>query len=91
MLDDIKEAKPGEFYSQLKRSTRLEQGKSEVFEVKISNFSYQEQAELIADHHGKISNSYKGVKLKDIDISLHSQPKIFPSLPLSELSHTSKD
>ena len=69
MLDDIKEAQPGEWYSKLKRITRLDQGKYEVFQVdEISNFSDQEQAELIADHHAKISNSYTGVKLEDIDI-----------------------
>ena len=83
MLDDIKEAKPGEWYSKLKKISRLDQEKSEVFEVEeISNFNYQEQAELIADHHGKISNSYEGVKLEDIGIPLFSTKDILQFTPI---------
>ena len=69
IIDDIKEAKPGEWYSKLKRISRYDQGKSELLQVEeISHLSAQEQAERIADKQADISNSYQGVKLEDIQI-----------------------
>ena len=67
MIDDIKEAKPGEWYSKLKRITRHDQGKSELVQVdEISHLDDQEQAERIAENQAKISNCYKEVQLSDI-------------------------
>ena len=48
MIDTIKEAKPGEWYSSLKRISRFDQGKGEVLQVEeISHMSDQQQAEMI--------------------------------------------
>ena len=69
MIDDVKEAKSKDWYSKLKRITRYDQGKSETIQVDaISHLSDQNQAEMIADHQAKISNSYKGIERSDIDI-----------------------
>ena len=69
MLDDIKQAKPGEWYSKLKRITRFDQGKSELLQVdEISHLDDQEQAERIADNQAAISNLYKEVQISDIQI-----------------------
>ena len=67
MIDDIKEAKPGEWYSKLKRITRFDQGKSELVQVdEISHLDDQEQAERIADNQAEISNAYREVQRSDI-------------------------
>ena len=69
MIDDIKSAKPGEWYSKLKRITRYDQQKSEVIQVEeICHLDDQEQAERIADNQARISNTYKEVKISDISI-----------------------
>ena len=69
MIDDIKDSKPGEWYSKLKRITQQDQGKSDIIQVEeISHLSDQQQAELIADKQAEIRNSYKEVKLSDISI-----------------------
>ena len=83
MLDDIKSSQPGEWYSKLKRITKLDQGKLEVYNVEeISNLNDQKQAELISDHHAKISNCYEGVKLEDIDIPPFSAKDIPQFTPI---------
>ena len=77
MIDSIKEAKPGEWYSMLKRITRFDQGKSEELQVEeISHLSNQEQAERIADKQAEISNLYKEVQLTDIVIPPFSKEDI---------------
>ena len=69
MIDDVKEAKSKDWYSKLKRITRYDQVKSETIQVyAISHLSDQNQAEMIADHQAKISNSYKGIERSDINI-----------------------
>ena len=70
MIDDIKNAKPGEWYSKLKRISRYDQGKSEYLQVEeISHLSDLEQAERIASKQADISNSYTSVQLEDIQIA----------------------
>ena len=69
MIDDIKNSKPGEWYSKLKRISRYDQGKSEFLQVEeISHLSDLEQAERIASKQADISNTYKSVQLEDIQI-----------------------
>ena len=69
MIDDIKNSKPGEWYSKLKRISRYDQGKSELLQVEeISHLSDLEQAERIASKQADISNTYKSVQLEDIQI-----------------------
>jgi hypothetical protein len=85
MIYTIKEAKPGEWYSSLKRISRFDQGKGEVLQVEeISHLSDQQQAEKIADHQAAISNLYKGVELKDIDIPPFTEEDI-PLLGVKEV------
>ena len=74
MIDDLKSAKSGEWYSHLKRMTRYDQSKSEIVQVEeISHLEDQEQAERIADQLAQISQTYKGVEGSDIVI-----PQFFP-------------
>ena len=69
MIDDVKSAYSGEWYSKLKRISRYDEGKDELIQVEeISHLGDQEQAELIADKLSAISNTYKGVELTDIII-----------------------
>ena len=68
-IDDLKTAKSGQWYSQLKRLTRYDQGKEETIQVEeIRSLSDQDQAEMIADHLAQISQTYKEVGGLDIDI-----------------------
>ena len=67
MIDDLKTAHSGEWYSKLKRLTRYDQGKSETIQVdEISHLTDQEQADIIADHQAEISNTYAGVEMTDL-------------------------
>ena len=66
MIDDVKLANSGDWYSKLKRMTRHNHSKSKEIQVEeISHLTNQEQAELIADKLAEISQSYKGVELTD--------------------------
>ena len=77
MIDDLKSAKSGEWYSHLKRMTRYDQNKTEIVQVEeISSLDDQEQAERIADQLAQISQSYKGVERSDISIPQFSADEI---------------
>ena len=85
MIDNIKVSQPGEWYSKLKRISRIDQGKGEVLQVEeISHLSDQEQAEMIADQQALISNLYKGVELSDIYIPPFL-PEDIPQLKSSQV------
>jgi hypothetical protein len=76
-IDDLKSAKSGEWYSQLKRMTRYDQNKTEIVQVEeISCLDDQDQAERIADQLAQISQSYKGVERSDISIPQFSADDI---------------
>ena len=69
MIDDVMQAKSGQWYSKLKRITNYDQSKSEVTQVdEINHLSDQEQAEAIADSFSAISNEYQPVNREDIQI-----------------------
>ena len=81
MIDNIKSANGGEWYSKLKRISRFDQGKSEILQVEeISHLNDQEQAERIADKVSEISNTYKEVEMTAILIP-PSLLRISPSSP----------
>ena len=85
IIDDIKTANSGQWYSKLKRISRYDQTKSEVIQVEeISNLDDKLQAEEIADKLSEISNTYKGVEMKDILIPFFSQQDI-PQLSTSQI------
>ena len=49
--------------------TRYDQGRSEIIQVdEINHLDDLEQAEMIASHQARISNTYKGIERTDIDI-----------------------
>ena len=84
-IDDLKAAKSGQWYSQLKRITRYDQGKEEIIQVEeISSLSDQDQAEMIADHLAQISQTYEEVRASDIDIPLFDIKDI-PQLTVTEV------
>ena len=65
--------------------TRHDQDKSEEIQVEeISHRTNQEQAECIADKLAEISQSYKGVELKDIIIPPFSDKEI-PQLTVNKV------
>ena len=82
MIEDLKNSKPGQWFSKLKRMTSYDQNKSEeIFVDEISSLCDQEQSEKIADHYAKISNTYQPLQSSDIDlpkIPEGSSPRIWP-------------
>ena len=85
MIDELKSAKSGEWYSQLKRMTRYDQTKMETVQVEeISSLDDQEQAERIADQLAQISQLYKGVERSDIVIPQFSTDDI-PQLTVTKV------
>ena len=85
MIDNIKQASPGTWYSKLKRISRVDQGKSEVLQVEeISHLNDQQQAEMIADQQSEISNSYKGVELTHVLIPQFT-PEDIPQLSQAQV------
>jgi hypothetical protein len=77
MIDDVMQAKSGQWYSKLKRITNFDQSKSEVTQVdEINHLSDQDQAEAIADSFSAISNEYQPVSREDIKIPSFSSSDI---------------
>ena len=51
MVEDLKSSCQGQWYSKVKRMSGLEKDKlSDIIVEEISDHSYQDQAEMIADH-----------------------------------------
>ena len=85
MLDDVMGGKSGEWYSKLKRMTRYDQGRSEIIQVdEINHLNDQDQAEMIASHQARISNTYKGIERSDITIP-HFEPEDIPQLTAAKV------
>ena len=85
MIDDVKGAKSGEWYSKLKRMTRYDQGRSDIIQVdEINHLNDQDQAEMIASHQARISNTYKEIERSDIDIPPFG-PEDIPQLTQSKV------
>ena len=62
IVHDLKTSKPGEWYSKIKRMTGQTKNCSEKINVEeLVGLTDKEQAEKIADHYAKISNSYEPV------------------------------
>ena len=58
-VEDLKTSKPGEWYSKVKRMTGKKVNDSENITVdELASLTNKEQAEKIADHYAKLSNSY---------------------------------
>ena len=67
-IADLKEKKPGQWYSWLKRVSSHDQ-RNECLKIdEISHLSTEEQAELIADKFSSIPNEYDELKTSDISI-----------------------
>ena len=82
MIDDVMNARDGQWYSKLKRISNYDQAKTEQVQVEeISHINDQEQAEAIADSFSSISNEYNPVNKEDIsipDFEKSSIPNIKP-------------
>ena len=73
-------AKNGEWYSKLKRMTRYDQDRAKIIPVdEINHLNEQDQAEMIASHQARISNTYKEIERSNIDI-LPFGPEDIPQL-----------
>ena len=68
-IKNLKKAKPGKWYSELKKLTSYDQQKSEGLSVEsIKDLHIKEQAELIADKFAEVSQEYEKLKSEDITI-----------------------
>ena len=83
IVADLKQKKPSQWYSSLKRISSFDQHKAEpIYVDQISSLSDQEQAEVIADHFSSIPNEYDPLLKDDIEIPLFSEadiPQFHPS------------
>ena len=80
---DLKNKKPGQWYSCLKRITSYDQQKCQSVHVEeISHLTDQEQAESIAQKFAEIQNEYSPLNTEDIKVPSFSQndvPQFLPS------------
>ena len=68
---------PKQWYSSFKRLTSYDQHKSEPLHIEeISKFSYQQQAEMIADHKAKIANQYEPLNTDDIQFPFFTPEEV---------------
>jgi hypothetical protein len=68
-IKNLRKAKPGKWYSELKKITSYDQQKAEEIQVEnIQDLPVPEQAELIADKFAQVSQEYEKLKTEDIEI-----------------------
>ena len=78
IVEDLKESKPGQWYSKLKRMSSYNEQKSEEVSVEeINHLSNQQQSEKIADSFSRISNEYE--QIEESDINLESATNLNPA------------
>ena len=76
-VEELKLAKPGQWYQCLKKITSHDQQKNQQVNVdQISHLSDQEQAEMIADAFCSIQNEYDPLQSEDINIPEFSESEI---------------
>ena len=76
-VEELKLAKPGQWYQCLKKITSHDQQKNQQVNVdQISHLSDQEQAETIADAFCSIQNEYDPLQSEDINIPEFSESEI---------------
>ena len=74
---DLKNKKPSQWYSALKRITSYDQQKCQTVNVdEISHLTDQEQAEKIAQQFAAIQNEYSPLKTEDIQVPLFSENEV---------------
>ena len=77
MIADLKNKKPSQWYSSLKRLGNFDQQKSESINIEeIGQFTDQQQSELIADQFTSIPNQYNQLCKDDIQIPPFSDSDI---------------
>ena len=76
-ISDLKQTKPGQWYSVLKRITSYDQQKQQKINVdEISHLSDAEQAEIIAEKFASIQNEYSPLKSDDVEIPPFSKEEV---------------
>ena len=76
-VSDLKQTKPGQWYSVLKRITSYDQQKQQKINVdEISHLSDAEQAEIIAEKFASIQNEYSPLKSDDVEIPPFSKEEV---------------
>ena len=79
MVADLKNKKPSQWYSMLKRISSHDQHKSEKVNVEeINHLSDSQQAEVIAEKFAFIQNQFEPINPAGLKIP-HYSHKIFPS------------
>ena len=66
MVQDLKDSKPGQWHSKIKRLSGQENDRNSKISIEIlENLTPQEQANAIADHYAVIANEYEPIDKKD--------------------------
>ena len=74
---DLKNKKPHQWYSALKRITSHDQHKRKTVNInEINHLSNQDQAEMIADQFASIPNEYSSLQSEDVVIPVFSEDDI---------------
>ena len=69
MVEQLKDKNPSQWYTQLKRMSSYDQGRSDQITVdEIDHLSDRDQAEAIADHFASVSQEYEHLQVEDIQI-----------------------
>ena len=77
VVADLKESNDGQWYSKLKKISSFNKHlQKPIIVSEISEYTDQEQADLIADKFSKISNEYDAIKTSDIKIPFFTQESI---------------
>ena len=84
-VEELKQKKPGQWYSFLKKISSYDQMKNDQPMVdEISHLSDQQQAERIADQFASIQNEYDSIQKDNISIPHYDESQI-PQFSLSQV------
>ena len=79
IVKDLKDSNPGQWYSKIKRMSGREIKQAENISIpELEGLSAESQAEVIANHYEKISNSYEPLKDEDFSDYLEANCKSPP-------------
>ena len=81
MIADLRNKKPSQWYSSLKRISGYDQKSENVVIEEINQHTDQQQAEKIADYFSSIPNEYEALKNDDIEVPPFTKDQILQFRP----------
>ena len=88
VVEDLKSSNIGQWYSKLKRMSGVSKVRDEKITVEaLSEIPTNQQSEIIADRFAEISNMYKPLEMKDIEIPHSANSKPIPLFEPHEIYH----